>query len=256
MKKTLQLALCVAILTANCFAADSAILRNGFSIAHDHRQTIGSVTRLYIDHGQSSFVDIPTADIDHFESIPDPPAAAPSTPALAPQAAAITPHPFDLNQTVKDASGTYQLDPDLITSVIRAESDFNIRARSPKGAQGLMQLMPQTASELGVHNAFDPQANVEAGTRYLRTLLERYNFDLIKALAAYNAGPQRVEQYNGVPPYYETKAYVARIVRDFNKKKLAAKSAAAPPANKTATHKPVPAHTQAKSTGGPSVAQN
>jgi len=91
-----------------------------------------------------------------------------------------------------------------------------------------MQLMPQTASQLGVKNAFDPQANVEAGTRYLRELLERYNFDLIKALAAYNAGPQRVEQYNGVPPYYETKAYVARIVRDFNKKKLTAKSATAP----------------------------
>src|SRR6202020_2990830 len=100
-------------------------------------------------------------------------------------------------------------------------SGFNVRAVSPKGAQGLMQLMPQTATQLGVKNAFDPQANVEAGTRYLRELLERYNFDLIKALAAYNAGPQRVEQYNGVPPYYETKAYVARIVRDFNKKKLA-----------------------------------
>jgi Transglycosylase SLT domain len=255
MKKTLQLALCVAILTANCLAADSAILRNGFSIAHDHRQTIGSVTRLYIDHGQSSFVDIPTADIDHFESIPDPPTPA-LAPQSAPQPATIAPHPFDLNQTVKDASGAYQLDPDLVTSVIRAESDFNIRALSPKGAQGLMQLMPQTASELGVHNAFDPQANVEAGTRYLRTLLERYNFDLIKALAAYNAGPQRVEQYNGVPPYYETKAYVARIVRDFNKKKLAAKSAAAPPANKTSAHKPTPAHTQAKSTAAPSVAQN
>ena len=109
--------------------------------------------------------------------------------------------------------------------MIRAESGFNVRAVSPKGAQGLMQLMPQTASNLGVQNAFDPKANVEGGTRYLRELLERYNFDLIKALAAYNAGPQRVEQYGGVPPYYETKAYVARIVRDFNKKKLAAKTA-------------------------------
>jgi soluble lytic murein transglycosylase-like protein len=147
--------------------------------------------------------------------------------------AAAPAHPFDLAAAVKAASGTYQLDPDLVTSVIRAESGFNVRALSPKGAQGLMQLMPQTATQLGVHNAFDPQANVEAGTRYLRELLERYNFDLIKALAAYNAGPQRVEQYNGVPPYYETKAYVARIVRDFNKKKLAAKAAATP--RKTST---------------------
>jgi soluble lytic murein transglycosylase-like protein len=143
---------------------------------------------------------------------------------------------MDLNEVVKAASGTYSLDPDLVTSVIRAESGFNVRAVSPKGAQGLMQLMPQTASQLGVHNAFDPQANVEGGTRYLRELLERYNFDLIKALAAYNAGPQRVEQYGGVPPYYETKAYVARIVRDYNRK-LAAKTAAQPSTQKSAANK-------------------
>jgi len=110
-----------------------------------------------------------------------------------------------------------------VNSVIKAESGFNTHAVSPKGAQGLMQLMPGTASKLGVPNAFDPQANVEGGTKYLRELLERYNFDLVKALAAYNAGPQRVEQFGGVPPYYETRAYVARIVRDFNKKKAAQK---------------------------------
>ena len=113
-----------------------------------------------------------------------------------------------------------------MNSVIKAESGFNVRAVSPKGAQGLMQLMPGTASQLGVPNAFDPQANVEGGTKYLRELLERYNFDLVKALAAYNAGPQRVEQFGGVPPYYETRAYVARIVRDFNKKKAAQEKAA------------------------------
>ena len=73
MKKSLQLGLFIALVAANAFASDSAILRNGFSIAHDHRQTIGSITRLYIDPGQSNFVDIPTADIDHFESVPDPP---------------------------------------------------------------------------------------------------------------------------------------------------------------------------------------
>src|SRR5579863_2390411 len=89
-----------------------------------------------------------------------------------------------------------------------------------------MQLMPGTASQLGVGNAFDPGANVEGGTRYLRQLLQRYDFDLIKALAAYNAGPQRVDQYHGVPPYYETQAYVARIVRDFNRKKIAERKAA------------------------------
>ena len=117
---------------------------------------------------------------------------------------------MDLQEVVNSASGRYRLDPDLVNSVIKAESGFNVHAVSPKGAQGLMQLMPGTASQLGVPNAFDPQANVEGGTKYLRELLERYNFDLVKALAAYNAGPQRVEQFGGVPPYYETRAYVAR----------------------------------------------
>jgi soluble lytic murein transglycosylase-like protein len=143
----------------------------------------------------------------------------------------------DLNDVVNTASGRYRLDPDLVNSVIKAESGFNVRAVSPKGAQGLMQLMPGTASQLGVPNAFDPQANVEGGTKYLRELLERYNFDLVKALAAYNAGPQRVEQFGGVPPYYETRAYVARIVRDFNKKKVAQQKAAASTAKTTSVKK-------------------
>jgi soluble lytic murein transglycosylase-like protein len=134
------------------------------------------------------------------------------------------------------------LDPDLVNSVIKAESGFNTRAVSPKGARGLMQLMPGTASQLGVPNAFDPQANVEGGTKYLRELLERYNFDLVKALAAYNAGPQRVEHFGGVPPYYETRAYVARIVRDFNKKKVAQqKAAAAAKKNSTVKNAKAPA---------------
>jgi soluble lytic murein transglycosylase-like protein len=81
--------------------------------------------------------------------------------------------------------------------------------------------MPGTASQLGVNNPFDPNANVEGGTKYLRELLEKYNFDVPKALAAYNAGSRRVDQYRGVPPYYETQAYIARIIRDFNRKKLA-----------------------------------
>src|ERR1700722_20411856 len=232
MKGRFQLALAALLLAAlPCLASDSAILRNGFSIRHERRQIIGTVTRLYIDGDQSSFVDLPTAEIDHFESIPDSP-----TPPTNPPPATL-PHSFDLTQAVNDASGTYRLDPDLVTSVIRAESGFNVHAVLPKGAQGLMQLMPQTASQLGVQNAFDPQANVEAGSRYLRELLERYDFDLIKALAAYNAGPQRVEQYGGVPPYYETKAYVARIVRDFNRKKLAANNAAQPGVSKKAVPK-------------------
>jgi len=133
---------------------------------------------------------------------------------------------MSIPEAVNAASDKHQIDADLINSVIHAESAFNPRARSSKGALGLMQLMPQTASQLGVKDAYDPAANVDGGTQYLRELLEKYNGDLIKALAAYNAGPGRVQQYKGVPPYRETQAYVARIVREFNQKKLAQQKAA------------------------------
>jgi len=262
MKKSIQIGgwasviALVAMTALPCPAADSAVLRNGFAIRHERRKVIGTITRLYVDGDESSFVDVPTADIDHFEAAPDeaaPVKAGPLQPGKDERASQLqlrapagnVGHPVDLNEVVKAASGTYRLDPDLVNSVIRAESGFNVRAVSPKGAQGLMQLMPQTASKLGVQNAFDPQANVEGGTRYLRELLERYDFDLIKALAAYNAGPQRVEQYGGVPPYYETKAYVARIVRDFNKKKLAAKAAAQPVTQKSTVSKSTGTHVPA-----------
>ena len=193
---------------------------------------------------------MPTDQIEHFEKDDSPP-PAPTPQAVSGSAAAVTatapvatgktllnihsPKPaVSLNEMVNHASDQTQIDADLINSVIRAESGFNTLAVSPKGAQGLMQLMPKTASQLGVPNAFDPQANVDGGTRYLRWLLEHYNYDLPKALAAYNAGPLRVDKYHGVPPYYETQAYVARIIRDFNRKKLAQKKAEAAAAKKTA----------------------
>jgi soluble lytic murein transglycosylase-like protein len=232
MRKLLQLGLISTVLLAALpsFSAEVAILRNGFTIRHERRDLIGANTRLYLGADDTSFVDVPTAEIDHFE--------ADLTPTPSP---ATTTHTSaaSLKDVVLFSSERYRLDPDLVNSVIRAESGFNPHAVSRKGAQGLMQLMPQTASNLGVTNAFDPQANVEGGTRYLRELLERYNFDLVKALAAYNAGPQRVQQYGGVPPYYETRAYVARIVRDFNKQKLAeqkqARKSQNPPLSKAAT---------------------
>ncbi len=240
----------LAVLALPCFAGEVAVLKNGFSIRHERRELVGDVTRLYTTADGSSFVDVPTAEIEHFEAAPDVPASdarlptsaippfaknakdgAPASPLFVGNKSPLRWHFLrgrrDLNDVVNSASGRYRLDPDLVNSVIKAESGFNVRAVSPKGAQGLMQLMPGTASQLGVPNAFDPQANVEGGTKYLRELLERYNFDLVKALAAYNAGPQRVEKFGGVPPYYETRAYVARIVRDFNKKKVAQQKAAA-----------------------------
>ena len=191
------------------FATDIAVLNNGFSIRHERRLVIGTITRLYLsDSDKNGFVDVPTALIEHYET------DLSIKPARKAQLA-------NLPAMVNAASARYRLDPDLVNSVIHAESGFNPNAVSPKGAQGLMQLMPQTASRLGVKNAFDPDANVDGGTRYLRTLLERYNFNLIKALAAYNAGPLRVDQYHGVPPYFESRAFVAKIVRDYNRKKLA-----------------------------------
>jgi len=204
-----------------CWAGEMAVLRNGFSIRHERREVLGDVTRLYTKADGSSYVDVPTAEIEHFEEAGDleNQASGLTSPLLAKGARNGAPAQFDLDEVVNAASGRYRLDPDLVSSVIKAESGFNVRAVSPKGAQGLMQLMPDTASKLGVPDAFDPRANVEGGTRYLRELLERYDFDLVKALAAYNAGPLRVEQYGGVPPYHETRAYVARVVKDFNKKK-------------------------------------
>jgi hypothetical protein len=211
-------------------AADLAILRNGFSIRHDHRVVMGTTTRLFLSTDDVSFTDVPTADISSFEKdLSPPPQVESSAPASAPAHVASSPikssspikPAIPLNQVVDSASATYHLDPDLVNSVIHAESGFNTRAVSPKGAQGLMQLMPGTANQLGVNNAFDPQDNVTGGSRYLRELLERYNFDLVKALAAYNAGTERVEKYHGVPPFRETRAYVNRIVREYNKKKIA-----------------------------------
>ena len=220
-------------------AADVAVLNNGFEIRHERRELIGETTRLFLSAtDDNSYIDVRTADISEFRHDDAPPAPPNSVlPQLgAPngaQAGAALP---DLHRIVTAASDKHQVDADLIASVIRAESNYNPRAVSRKGAQGLMQLMPGTATKLGVSDAFQPEANVDAGTRYLRELLLQYNGDVVKALAAYNAGPQRVEQYKGVPPYRETHAYVARIVRDFNRKKLEQWKAATMPA---ASKKPV-----------------
>lgn len=113
---------------------------------------------------------------------------------------------------VEEVARAHGLDPHLVDLVIRLESGYNPRAVSPKGAAGVMQLMPQTAALYGVANIFDVEENLRGGVRYLRDLLERFGFDLAKALAAYNAGPGAVERHGGIPPYRETQQYVSSIL--------------------------------------------
>ena len=212
MRRVLQLGLLVVLAVSGLAAAEIANLNNGFSIRHERRETLGDTTRLYLTGETSgSYVDVATSQIEDFEPAPAEPKAANSP--MSPKQ--------DLNGIINSASSRSQIDADFIASVIRAESGNNARAVSRKGAQGLMQLMPQTANHLGVKNSFDPAENVDGGVRYLRELLLQYNGDAAKALAAYNAGPQRVRQYKGVPPYRETHAYVARVITDYNRKKLA-----------------------------------
>jgi hypothetical protein len=271
--KSFGIALLLGAGATQVLATDVATLRNGFTIRHESRAPLGETTRLFLTADGSSFVDIPTAEIVQIEPDLNPPAVhentaessgtvspapLPSRPTLptATQPTVVSSRPEDIAGAVNAASGRYRIDPDLVNSVIRAESGFKVHAVSPKGAQGLMQLMPQTASNLGVSNAFDPNANVDGGTRYLRELLEKYNFDLIKALAAYNAGPHRVEQYQGVPPYRETRKYVASIVRDFNRKKIAQQKAANSLAKAQSKPKPQTAASQpsAKAPRAPAAA--
>jgi hypothetical protein len=123
--------------------------------------------------------------------------------------------PFE--KFIRAAAKRYDMDADLIHCVVAVESNFNPKAISPKRASGLMQLLPQTAAHYGVKNIFDPEENINAGTRYLKELLGKYH-DLTLALAAYNAGPERVDQYGRrVPPYLETMKYVQRIAKSYAK---------------------------------------
>jgi soluble lytic murein transglycosylase-like protein len=139
----------------------------------------------------------------------NPPDPAP----LEQTAAAPAPVPSaQIDQLVQQNADIWQVDPALIKSVIANESSFDANATSPVGAQGLMQLMPETAASLGVRNPYDPAQNVAGGTRYLRSLLDRFNGNTRLAVAAYNAGPGAVEKYGDVPPYAETQTYVQNVL--------------------------------------------
>lgn len=198
----------VFLLTAGLAAAgESAVLVNGGRLHAERHEMDGSRVRLY---NATGYIEIQADQVVRFEK--DEAAALASAPV--PPAAA--PVPAAPRQLADAAADKYGLPRSLVRSVMAAESGFQPAARSPKGAVGLMQLMPSTARDLGA-DPEDPAQNVDAGARYLRELLEKYHGGLRHALAAYNAGPQAVDKYQGVPPYPETIDYVGKVERDFEK---------------------------------------
>jgi len=207
-------------------AAERVTLRNGFAIQCNHHADIDGRVRLFNGAGEDNYVEIGPDEIASVERTPDPApeavkAAFEATPAQgathkSPVDAQLSPE--DLREMLSKASRAHNLDEDLLASVVKAESGDNASAVSRAGARGLMQLMPATATELGVRDSFAPEQNVSGGTAYLDALLTDYHNNLALALAAYNAGPAAVAKYHGIPPYRETRAYVARVIHEFNRR--------------------------------------
>jgi len=123
----------------------------------------------------------------------------------------------DIHSHIKDVATRYDVPENLVAAIVEIESQFNPRAVSPRGAQGLMQLMPATAATLGVDDPFDPRGNIEGGVRHLRSLMDRFDNNLPLVLAAYNAGEHAVIAHRGVPPYRQTRQYVRRILRQLDR---------------------------------------
>src|SRR6185437_1296121 len=188
--------------------ADYAVLRSGARLHITGYEAAGKRARLTFRGG---VIEVPARDIvsieleDTFRAIPPAPAAAQE--------------PYE--NLIRLAAEKNGLDEALIEDVIKAESNFNPKAASRKRARGLMQLLPETAAEYSVRDVFDPAQNIAAGTHYLKDLLTRYRGDLKLALAAYNAGPEVVDRYGGVPPFLETRQYVQRILSAYGKTAVA-----------------------------------
>jgi hypothetical protein len=188
--------------------AEYVVLRSGQRLSVTGYQLLDGKYRLQMAGGS---VEVPAEEVVNIEP------EEVFTPAPAKPPMVVVAAPF--RELVEAAAARYSMDADLIASVIAVESNFDPKAISRKNARGLMQLLPETAARLGVKDIFDPQENIDAGTRYLRELLQRYKNDLVLALAAYNAGPERVGQYGRVPPYSETISYVRRVKRAYDKRK-------------------------------------
>jgi soluble lytic murein transglycosylase-like protein len=200
-------------------AMEHVTLRNGFELDCVRREADGDRVRLYFVaagvSGENNFLEVAADAVVKVEQIADVPKAA------VPAAAKIAPEPTaaEMREMLAHAGAAHNIDSDLLASVVRAESGGQVRAVSRAGAQGLMQLMPGTANDLGVQDRFKADQNIAGGTAYLDELLVKYHDNLALALAAYNAGPAAVDRYHGVPPFAETRAYVARVIREFNRRK-------------------------------------
>ncbi len=198
-------------LAAVATAAEYAVLQNGFVNRADRHEIKGELLRLYTSGGT---IEIPARSVLRFEA--GEPAPGPASHPAAPPEASPTQAPADPKELVEQAARKYGLPPALLHSVAAVESAYDPKAVSPKGAIGLMQLMPATAERLKADPA-DPAQNVDAAARHLRRLLERYDYGLYRALAAYNAGEGAVDRYGWIPPYPETERYVARVAERFLK---------------------------------------
>ena len=198
-------------------ALEHITLANGFELDCVRRELVGDKIRLYFAGSGENFMDVAPGAVVRVEVLPDLP--KPIVPRLPTARSTDQPTAAELKEMLAKSGAQHNIDAELLASVVRAESGGQAHAVSRVGAQGLMQLMPTTASALGVSNAFIAGENVEGGTKYLDQLLVRYHDNIPLALAAYNAGPGAVDRYHGVPPYRETRAYVARVIREFNRRK-------------------------------------
>jgi soluble lytic murein transglycosylase-like protein len=203
-------AITVAI-TMPAWAGEYAVLSTGFRIHAERHEVDGEKIRLFTQDGM---IEVPAVTVASFEAedyvAPVVPPAAPAPAMQAP------PKSADPKTLVKEAALRNSLPPALVASVAKAESAMKQNAVSPKGAIGVMQLMPGTAKALDA-DPNDTEQNIEAGTKLLRELLIKYDGDVVKALAAYNAGPGAVDKYNGLPPYRETQVYVNKVIHDYQK---------------------------------------
>ncbi|MDQ1409538.1 MAG: hypothetical protein QOJ41_1273 [Acidobacteriaceae bacterium] len=212
----------LTLFAAPALRAEYVVLRSGQRLTVTGYQLLGDKYRLQMNGG---FVEVPSAEVVAIEP------EEVFTPLVVPVKAGALAQNTQFGEFIQSAATRFHVDADLISSVIAIESNFNPKAVSRRNARGLMQLIPGTASRLGVRNVFDPAENIDAGTRYLGELLHRYDNDLILALAAYNAGPERVQKYGRVPPFPETMSYVRKVKHTYDRRKMPQPTTLAPKVN-------------------------